>query len=100
MKKNSITPSPHHPIESGRITVEMYKDPTRMVDEMSALGLRHVGYGIPTAPWNGMNFSVKMGRKIGEMLLLYDLNGITPNFTNDFSPWTVGWWIMMGLEWV
>lgn len=31
-----------------RITVEMYKDPTRMVDEMSALGLRHVGYGIPT----------------------------------------------------
>jgi hypothetical protein len=53
---------------------------------MSALGLRHVGYGIPTAPWNGMNFSVKMGRKIGEMLLLYDLNGITPNFTNDFSP--------------
>lgn len=31
-----------------RITVEMYKDPPRMVDEMSALGLRHVGYGIPT----------------------------------------------------
>ena len=62
-EKNSITPSPHHPIESGRITVEMYKDPTRMVDEMSALGLRHVGYGIPTAPWNGMNFSVKNGEK-------------------------------------
>eukprot|EP00435_Cladocopium_sp_Y103_P064572 s631_g26.t1 len=31
-----------------RITVEMYQDPPLMVDEMSALGLRHVGYGIPT----------------------------------------------------
>ena len=42
----------HHLSTLGRITVEMYKDPPRMVDEMSALGLRHVGYGIPTAPWN------------------------------------------------
>uniref|UniRef100_A0A7S2QH85 Ion transport domain-containing protein n=1 Tax=Zooxanthella nutricula TaxID=1333877 RepID=A0A7S2QH85_9DINO len=26
----------------------MYKDPKRMVEDISALGLRHVGYGIPT----------------------------------------------------
>ena len=31
-----------------KITVEVYRDPPRMVDEISALGLRHVGYGIPT----------------------------------------------------
>ena len=31
-----------------QITVEIYQDPPKMVDELSALGLRHVGYGIPT----------------------------------------------------
>ncbi|CAK9016556.1 unnamed protein product [Durusdinium trenchii] len=31
-----------------QITVQIYQDPPRMVDELSALGLRHVGYGIPT----------------------------------------------------
>jgi len=30
------------------MTLEFYRDPTNMVDEISALGLRHVGYGIPT----------------------------------------------------
>eukprot|EP00931_Biecheleriopsis_adriatica_P123584 TRINITY_DN9863_c1_g1_i1.p1 TRINITY_DN9863_c1_g1~~TRINITY_DN9863_c1_g1_i1.p1 ORF type:complete len:1235 (+),score=276.02 TRINITY_DN9863_c1_g1_i1:91-3705(+) len=28
--------------------LDMYKEPRRMVDDVSALGLRHVGYGIPT----------------------------------------------------
>lgn len=37
--------------DTDRITVEVYRDPPRMVDEISALGLRHVGYGIPTVPW-------------------------------------------------
>jgi len=31
-----------------QMTLDMYKDPKRMVEEISALGLRHVGYGIPT----------------------------------------------------
>lgn len=31
-----------------RMTVDMYKDPRAMVEDISALGLRHVGYGIPT----------------------------------------------------
>lgn len=31
-----------------KMTGELYKDPWRMVDEISALGLRHVGFGIPT----------------------------------------------------
>uniref|UniRef100_A0A7S2QH07 Globin family profile domain-containing protein n=2 Tax=Zooxanthella nutricula TaxID=1333877 RepID=A0A7S2QH07_9DINO len=30
------------------MTVELYKDPKHMVEDISALGLRHVGYGIPT----------------------------------------------------
>eukprot|EP00931_Biecheleriopsis_adriatica_P123585 TRINITY_DN9863_c1_g2_i1.p1 TRINITY_DN9863_c1_g2~~TRINITY_DN9863_c1_g2_i1.p1 ORF type:complete len:1199 (+),score=285.59 TRINITY_DN9863_c1_g2_i1:71-3667(+) len=30
------------------MTLDMYKEPRRMVDDISALGLRHVGYGIPT----------------------------------------------------
>merc|ERR1719506_907365 len=30
------------------MTVDIYKDPVKMVDDISALGLRHVGYGIPT----------------------------------------------------
>jgi len=30
------------------MTIEMYKDPRKMVEEISALGLRHVGYGVPT----------------------------------------------------
>ncbi|CAE8592944.1 unnamed protein product [Polarella glacialis] len=30
------------------MTIEIYKDPRKMVEELSALGLRHVGYGIPT----------------------------------------------------
>eukprot|EP00931_Biecheleriopsis_adriatica_P074845 TRINITY_DN4882_c0_g1_i2.p1 TRINITY_DN4882_c0_g1~~TRINITY_DN4882_c0_g1_i2.p1 ORF type:complete len:1278 (+),score=337.48 TRINITY_DN4882_c0_g1_i2:114-3947(+) len=30
------------------MTLEMYKEPKNMVDLISALGLRHVGYGIPT----------------------------------------------------
>mmetsp|Transcript_93649 Transcript_93649/g.269625 ORF Transcript_93649/g.269625 Transcript_93649/m.269625 type:complete len:1122 (+) Transcript_93649:131-3496(+) len=30
------------------MTLEMYKEPKRMVEDISALGLRHVGYGIPT----------------------------------------------------
>lgn len=31
-----------------QMTLELYRDPTKMVDDISALGLRHVGYGIPT----------------------------------------------------
>jgi len=30
------------------MTLEMYKTPRRLVSEISALGLRHVGFGIPT----------------------------------------------------
>merc|ERR1719191_2436942 len=30
------------------MTLDMYKDPKRMSEDISALGLRHVGYGIPT----------------------------------------------------
>ena len=30
------------------MTMDMFKDPGRMVEEISALGLRHVGFGIPT----------------------------------------------------
>jgi len=30
------------------MTLEMYKEPKKMVEDISALGLRHVGYGIPT----------------------------------------------------
>ena len=28
--------------------MEIYRDPVKMVDGISALGLRHAGYGIPT----------------------------------------------------
>jgi len=31
-----------------QMTLEIYKDPVKMVDDISAVGLRHVGYGIPT----------------------------------------------------
>ncbi|CAE7369292.1 unnamed protein product [Symbiodinium natans] len=34
------------------MTLSMYQSPCRMVDEISALGLRHVGYGIPTEFFN------------------------------------------------
>merc|ERR1719277_2402673 len=30
------------------MVVDIYRDPVRMVDDISAVGLRHVGYGIPT----------------------------------------------------
>merc|ERR1719436_1973573 len=30
------------------MTLDIYKDPKKMVEDISALGLRHVGYGIPT----------------------------------------------------
>merc|ERR1719493_484811 len=30
------------------MTIDMYREPKRMVEDISALGLRHVGYGIPT----------------------------------------------------
>jgi len=30
------------------MTLDMYREPKRMVEDISALGLRHVGYGIPT----------------------------------------------------
>jgi len=30
------------------MTLEIYKEPKKMVEDISALGLRHVGYGIPT----------------------------------------------------
>jgi len=30
------------------MTLQLYQDPVKMVDDVSALGLRHVGYGIPT----------------------------------------------------
>lgn len=31
-----------------KFALEVYREPTRMADEISALGLRHVGYAIPT----------------------------------------------------
>merc|ERR1719267_224817 len=30
------------------MTLELYQNPVKMVDDVSALGLRHVGYAIPT----------------------------------------------------
>mmetsp|Transcript_92718 Transcript_92718/g.202975 ORF Transcript_92718/g.202975 Transcript_92718/m.202975 type:complete len:1080 (+) Transcript_92718:95-3334(+) len=30
------------------MTLDMYREPKKMVEDISALGLRHVGYGIPT----------------------------------------------------
>mmetsp|Transcript_43045 Transcript_43045/g.98995 ORF Transcript_43045/g.98995 Transcript_43045/m.98995 type:complete len:1102 (+) Transcript_43045:133-3438(+) len=30
------------------MTLEIFREPAKMVDDVSALGLRHVGYGIPT----------------------------------------------------
>merc|ERR1712023_25291 len=30
------------------MTLELYQNPVKMVDDISALGLRHVGYAIPT----------------------------------------------------
>ena len=30
------------------MTMDMYRDPVRSVDDISSLGLRHVGYAIPT----------------------------------------------------
>jgi hypothetical protein len=30
------------------MTINLYRDPVKMVDDISALGLRHVGYAIPT----------------------------------------------------
>ena len=30
------------------MTLELYMDPLTMVDQISACGLRHVGYGVPT----------------------------------------------------
>merc|ERR1719482_1599648 len=30
------------------MTLEMYQNPVKMTDDLSAVGLRHVGYGIPT----------------------------------------------------
>mmetsp|Transcript_25454 Transcript_25454/g.58655 ORF Transcript_25454/g.58655 Transcript_25454/m.58655 type:complete len:969 (-) Transcript_25454:134-3040(-) len=30
------------------MTLEMYREPVKLVDDISSLGLRHVGYGIPT----------------------------------------------------
>jgi hypothetical protein len=36
------------------MTLELYQNPVKMVDDVSALGLRHVGYAIPTKflqPW-------------------------------------------------
>merc|ERR1719183_1363230 len=30
------------------MTLEIYQNPVKMVDDVSALGLRHVGYAIPT----------------------------------------------------
>lgn len=47
-----------------KMTMELYRDPWRMVDEISALGLRHVGFGIPTelfGPFVTANVEV-MGR--------------------------------------
>jgi len=34
------------------MTLDMYREPQRMVEDISALGLRHVGYGIPTDLFN------------------------------------------------
>ena len=37
-----------HPVPSEEMTLELYMDPLTMVDQISACGLRHVGYGVPT----------------------------------------------------
>eukprot|EP00929_Paragymnodinium_shiwhaense_P052608 TRINITY_DN26354_c0_g2_i1.p1 TRINITY_DN26354_c0_g2~~TRINITY_DN26354_c0_g2_i1.p1 ORF type:complete len:1139 (-),score=307.76 TRINITY_DN26354_c0_g2_i1:137-3553(-) len=34
------------------MTLEVFREPGKMVDEISRLGLRHVGYGIPTDTFN------------------------------------------------
>jgi hypothetical protein len=35
-----------------QMTLEIHKDPKKIVDDVSALGLRHVGYAIPTEFFN------------------------------------------------
>ena len=46
-----------------QMSLELLGDPWKMVDEISALGLRHVGYGIPTETRRGVleNWRFKSG---------------------------------------
>lgn len=54
------------------MTLDMYKEPVRMTDDISALGLRHVGYGIPTeyfGPWAGVWLEVLQNYTEDETLI-------------------------------
>merc|ERR1712054_503267 len=51
------------------MTLELYQDPVKMVDDISALGLRHVGYAIPTelfGPFVSASVEVLMTRTSDE----------------------------------
>mmetsp|Transcript_41104 Transcript_41104/g.76493 ORF Transcript_41104/g.76493 Transcript_41104/m.76493 type:complete len:1133 (-) Transcript_41104:34-3432(-) len=51
------------------MTLQIYQNPVKMVDDISALGLRHVGYGIPTelfGPFVTACVEVLMGRTSDE----------------------------------
>jgi len=54
------------------MTVELYQNPIKMVDDISALGLRHVGYAIPTemfGPFVSACVEVLMTRTSDEVLI-------------------------------
>merc|ERR1719409_1057389 len=51
------------------MTLELYQNPVKMVDDVSALGLRHVGYAIPTeffGPFVSASVEVLMTRTSDE----------------------------------
>lgn len=55
-----------------QMTLDLYQDPIKMVDDISALGLRHVGYGIPTelfGPFVTVCIEVLAGMKCSETAL-------------------------------
>ena len=51
-----------HSGESMVMVINVYKDPVRMVDAVSALALRQVGYAIPTDLFGPFYVSLRGGR--------------------------------------
>ena len=49
----TISSSPQLADKVAEMTLDIFRDPKRMVDDISALGLRHVGYGTPSMPSSG-----------------------------------------------
>ena len=51
------------------MSIDMYREPVRVVDDISGVGLRHVGYGIPTelfGPFVSSRVEVVQGLGVGE----------------------------------